>query len=49
MLESMVGLGSGPSDRLTTVTRALTGAYYVIPSADALVARAGPDAGGDAA
>jgi putative iron-dependent peroxidase len=49
MLESMVGLGDGPSDRLTTVTRALTGAYYLIPSADALVARAGPDAGGDAA
>jgi putative iron-dependent peroxidase len=49
MLESMVGLGDGPSDRLTTVTRALTGAYYVIPSADALVARAGPGAGDDAA
>jgi porphyrinogen peroxidase len=45
MLESMVGLGDGPSDRLTTVTRALTGAYYVVPSADALVARAGPGAG----
>lgn len=49
MLESMVGLGDGPSDRLTTVTRALTGAYYLIPSADALVARAGPGAGDDAA
>jgi hypothetical protein len=32
----MVGLGDGPPDRLTTVTRALTGAYYVIPSADRL-------------
>ena len=49
MLESMVGLGDGPSDRLTTVTRALTGAYYVVPSADALVARAGPGAGAGAA
>jgi putative iron-dependent peroxidase len=36
MLESMVGLGGGPLDRLTTVTRAVTGAYYVIPSADRL-------------
>ena len=45
MLESMVGLGDGPSDRLTTVTRALTGAYYFVPSADALAARAGPGAG----
>ena len=36
MLESMVGLGSGPADRLTTVTRPVTGAYYVIPSADHL-------------
>ena len=35
MLESMVGLG-GPPDALDAVTRALTGAYYVIPSADAL-------------
>jgi len=49
MLESMVGLGDGPGDRLTTVTRALTGAYYVVPSADALVARAGPGAGAGAA
>jgi putative iron-dependent peroxidase len=36
MLESMIGIGSGPPDRLTSVTRATTGAYYVIPSADAL-------------
>jgi len=43
MLESMVGLGDGPADRLTTVTRAVTGAYYVIPSADRLGV-----AGGDA-
>ncbi len=36
MLESMVGLGDGPRDRLTTVARAVTGAYYVVPSADHL-------------
>ena len=45
MLESMVGLGDGPADRLTTVTRAVTGAYYVIPSADRL-GRAGGDVPG---
>jgi porphyrinogen peroxidase len=44
MLESMVGLGGGPPDRLTTVTRAVTGAYYVIPSADHLASAGG---GGD--
>jgi putative iron-dependent peroxidase len=38
MLESMIGVGGDLADRLTTVTRALTGAYYVIPSADALAA-----------
>ena len=38
MLESMVGLAGGPPDALTTVTRAVTGAYYVIPSTDALAA-----------
>jgi hypothetical protein len=31
----MVGIG-GPPDALVGVTRAVTGAYYVIPSADAL-------------
>ena len=41
MLDSMVGLGDGPPDSLTAVTRALTGAYYVIPSADALAAFGG--------
>lgn len=35
MLESMAGL-DGPRDELTRYTRALTGAYYVIPAADAL-------------
>ena len=38
MLESMIGLGDGPPDQLTTVTRPLTGAYYFIPSAEALAA-----------
>jgi putative iron-dependent peroxidase len=41
MLESMVGADGGPGDRLTTVARAETGAYYVIPSADRLAALAG--------
>jgi porphyrinogen peroxidase len=45
MLESMVGLGAGPADRLTTVTRAVTGAYYVIPSADRLALAAEDPAG----
>ena len=45
MLESMVGIGGGPIDRLTTVTRAVTGAYYFVPSSDGLAARAGPGAG----
>jgi putative iron-dependent peroxidase len=38
MLESMAGTGSEPPDQLTGVTRAVTGAYYVIPSADRLAA-----------
>jgi len=38
MLESMIGLGDGPPDQLTTVTRPLTGAYYFVPSAEALAA-----------
>ena len=37
MLENMVGSG-GPPDALMAVTRPLTGAYYVIPSVDALSA-----------
>jgi putative iron-dependent peroxidase len=40
MLESMVGLHGGPLDRLTSVTRALTGAYYAIPASDRLQAAA---------
>jgi putative iron-dependent peroxidase len=36
MLESMIGMGGEAADQLTTVTRALTGAYYFVPSAEAL-------------
>ena len=36
MLESMAGLASGARDALTRYTRALTGAYYFVPSTDAL-------------
>jgi len=39
MLESMIGRRTEAIDRLMTVTRAVTGAYYMIPSADALAAR----------
>jgi putative iron-dependent peroxidase len=42
MLESMVGFG-GPPDALTRFTTPLTGAYYVVPSAERL-ARAGGEA-----
>ena len=35
MLEAMVGI-DGPRDALTRYTTPLTGAYYVIPAADAL-------------
>jgi putative iron-dependent peroxidase len=42
MLESMVGIG-GPPDALVGATRALTGSYYVIPSADALARFGEPD------
>ena len=40
MLESMLGVDGGPADELLTVTRALTGAYYVVPAADRLSALA---------
>ena len=36
MLESMAGLRNGTRDALTFYTRPLTGAYYFIPSNDAL-------------
>jgi len=39
MLESMIGRRAAEVDRLTTFTRPLTGAYYFVPSADALAAR----------
>jgi putative iron-dependent peroxidase len=38
MLKSMVGEPGHPPDRLMTVTKPLTSAYYVIPSADVLAA-----------
>ncbi|MFI5255041.1 MAG: Dyp-type peroxidase, partial [Candidatus Limnocylindrales bacterium] len=41
MLESMLGRSGGPADALTRFSRPLTGAYYVIPSADALAAFGG--------
>jgi porphyrinogen peroxidase len=36
MLESMAGLGDGSPDALTRFTKALTGAYYFVPSTEAL-------------
>ena len=36
MLDSMIGRDGGPVDGLTSITRPLTGAYYVIPSVDGL-------------
>lgn len=40
MLESMVGAGAGdgPPDQLVSVTRPLSGSYYVVPSAERLAA-----------
>jgi putative iron-dependent peroxidase len=38
MLASMVGNQSEPPDQLTSVARAISGAYYVIPAADRLAA-----------
>ena len=38
MLDSMIGVGGDAADELTTVTRPLTGAYYFVPSAEALAA-----------
>ena len=37
MLESMAGVGGGAPDALTHYTRPLTGAYYFVPSATALL------------
>ena len=36
MLQSMAGITSGTPDALTAYTRPVTGAYYVVPSSDAL-------------
>ena len=36
MLASMAGLGDGVRDTLTSYTRALTGAYYFVPSTESL-------------
>jgi porphyrinogen peroxidase len=36
MLESMAGLIDGTRDALTYYTRPLTGAYYFVPSVEAL-------------
>jgi porphyrinogen peroxidase len=36
MLESMAGLSDGPRDALTRYTKPVSGAYYFIPSTDAL-------------
>ncbi|MCW2760739.1 MAG: Dyp-type peroxidase family, partial [Marmoricola sp.] len=41
MLDSMAGI-NGPRDALTRYSRALTGAYYFVPSADDLLAFATP-------
>jgi putative iron-dependent peroxidase len=42
MLESMAGLPDGAPDALTRFTRPLTGAYYFVPSATALLGISGP-------
>jgi len=42
MLESMAGLTSGVRDALTGYTRPVTGAYYFIPSTEALRALIAP-------
>ena len=44
MLESMAGLTLGRRDALTYFSRPLTGAYYFVPSTDALRRLAPPDA-----
>jgi porphyrinogen peroxidase len=42
MLKSMAGIGGGQRDQLTRFTRPLSGAYYFVPSSEALVAFAAP-------
>jgi putative iron-dependent peroxidase len=36
MIDSMAGVGDGVRDALTRYTKPLTGAYYFIPSLDAI-------------
>ncbi len=40
MLESMIGIGGEPRDELTRFTRAVSGAYYVVPGVEHLAAAA---------
>jgi putative iron-dependent peroxidase len=42
MLESMAGVDGGDRDALTRYTQPLTGAYYFVPSVEALLRVAGP-------
>ena len=42
MLESMAGVGGGRRDELTRFTQPLTGAYYFVPSSEALADFAPP-------
>ena len=41
MLQAMAGLDGGPRDELTLFATALTGAYYFVPSGEALASVAG--------
>src|SRR5690348_5049309 len=43
MLESMAGLDDGTRDALTKYTRAVTGAYYFVPSTESMRALAPPE------
>jgi porphyrinogen peroxidase len=47
MLDSMVGAAAAPRDELTRFTRALTGAYYVIPSAERMAEFGGDERTGE--
>ncbi len=47
MLESMVGIGGGPPDQLTTATHPVSGGYYFIPSAPRLALFDGDVPAGD--
>ena len=45
MLDSMAGVGDGVRDALTDYTKPLTGAYYFIPSTEAIRRFATTEAG----